>query len=249
MAEQGEWSGPPLNARRGGFRRAATVTLRKEQMKTAAAAPRLHERHRAPSRRRASGRGVGRTTAVPMRVGLLGVDLRLRVHRPEGAETSLRNVLLGATGIRLVGTRRGAEDRTQTWRTFLTNHVRDHDLVLRERHLRRIHLARKTARRRLPELGDGRMMISLNWWLDETVAKAIYAHSASEALDRGYPPPVVDAGVLAQLFSTLLVEHGLDFYTNKFSFGNFHEEVACFLSETWDNLWSEVREELDELRF
>jgi len=118
-----------------------------------------------------------------------------------------------------------------------------------ERHLRRIHLARKTARRRLPELGDGRMMISLNWWLDETVAKAIYAHSASEALDRGYPPPVVDAGVLAQLFSTLLVEHGLDFYTNKFSFGNFHEEVACFLSETWDNLWSEVREELDELRF
>src|SRR5436190_16086790 len=112
-----------------------------------------------------------------------------------------------------------------------------------------VHLARKTARRRLPELGDGRMMISLSWWLDETVAKAIYAHSASEALDRGYPPPVVDAGVLAQLFSTLLVEHGLDFYTNKFSFGNLHEEVACFLSETWDNLWSEVREELDELRF
>src|SRR5438309_1725026 len=34
MAEQGEWSGPPLNARRGGLRRAATVTLRKEQMKT-----------------------------------------------------------------------------------------------------------------------------------------------------------------------------------------------------------------------
>jgi len=73
-----------------------------------------------------------------MRVGLLGVDLRLRVHRPEGAETSLRNVLLGATGLRLVGTRRGAEDRTQTWRTFLTNHVRDHVLVLGERHLRRI---------------------------------------------------------------------------------------------------------------
>src|SRR5205823_13917638 len=58
MAEQGEWSGPPLNARRGGFRRAATVTLRKEQTKTAAAAPRLHESHRARSRRRASGRGV-----------------------------------------------------------------------------------------------------------------------------------------------------------------------------------------------
>jgi len=94
-----------------------------------------------------------------------------------------------------------------------------------------------------------RHLLSLNWWLDETVAKAIYAHSASEALDRGYPPPVVDAGVLAQLFSTLLVEHGLDFYTNKFSFGNLHEEVACFLSETWDNLWSEVREELDEHRF
>src|SRR5437762_11962729 len=42
-----------------------------------------------------------------------------------------------------------------------------------------------------------RHLLSLNWWLDETVAKAIYAHSASEALDRGYPPPVVDAGVLA----------------------------------------------------
>src|SRR5437870_6648388 len=81
MAEQGEWSGPPLNARRGGFRRAATVTLRKEQMKTAAAAPRLHERHQARSRRRASGRGVGRTTAVPMRVRLPGVDLRLGASR------------------------------------------------------------------------------------------------------------------------------------------------------------------------
>ena len=53
-------------------------------MKTAAAAPRLHERHRARSRRRASGRGVGRTTAVPMRDGLPGVDLRLRDHRPQG---------------------------------------------------------------------------------------------------------------------------------------------------------------------
>ena len=83
MAEQGEWSGPPLNARRGGLRRAATVTLRKEQMKTAAKAPRLHERHRARSRRRASGRGVGRTTAAPMRDGLPGVDLRLRDRRPE----------------------------------------------------------------------------------------------------------------------------------------------------------------------
>src|SRR5207249_5243456 len=34
LAEQGEWSGPASNARRGAVRRAATVTQRKEQMRT-----------------------------------------------------------------------------------------------------------------------------------------------------------------------------------------------------------------------
>jgi len=58
----------PLNAPRDGFRWAATVTLRKEQMKTGtreAAAPRLNARHRARGRRRRSASSSRRSRISP----------------------------------------------------------------------------------------------------------------------------------------------------------------------------------------
>ncbi len=109
---------------------------------------------------------------------------------------------------------------------------------------RQVILALRTAHLRLPELGDGRMVVSLNWWLDEAIAKAIYAHSASEVLLDG-DCPVLDPSEVAQLFSSLLVERGLHFYTGEFSLDSIREEIACFLTERWDILWLEVCKHLD----
>src|SRR5712691_1070554 len=58
MAEQGEWSGPSLNARRGGFRRAATVTLLVDRQTPGAVGERV-------GTARAGGEGAGARTPLP----------------------------------------------------------------------------------------------------------------------------------------------------------------------------------------
>src|SRR3989442_13821999 len=65
MAEQGEWSGPPLNARRGGFWGGAAVTPPKGEMKNAPAAPRLPQGHPRARPGRGSRPGLGPGTAGP----------------------------------------------------------------------------------------------------------------------------------------------------------------------------------------
>ncbi len=115
-----------------------------------------------------------------------------------------------------------------------------------EERKRQVNESLEKAHQLLPEVSGGQMAISLNWRLDEAVAKLIYAHLVSEAFLSGDGPPL-DVSEVARLLPQQLVEHGLDFYTEGLYYGEpfrleaLSEDASSWLGSEWDALWTALQ--------
>ena len=114
-----------------------------------------------------------------------------------------------------------------------------------EERKRQVSESLEKARQLLPEVSGGKIAISLNWRLDEAVAKLIYAHLVSEAFFSGDCPPL-EVSEVARLLPQQLLEHGLDFYTEgcycqRFRLDELSVDTSSWLVSEWDALWTALQ--------
>jgi hypothetical protein len=109
-----------------------------------------------------------------------------------------------------------------------------------EKRRRQFTLALRTARSRLPELKHGPIAVSLNWWIDEDVAKRIYAHAVAEHIDSSAGPPFGIVEV-ARSIGEALLQHGQGhFDAEEFDLANLGEDVSSWLTSVWQDYWKDL---------
>jgi hypothetical protein len=115
-----------------------------------------------------------------------------------------------------------------------------HPSLETEKRRRQFTLAVRTACSRLPELERGPIAISLNWWIEEDLAKRIYADAVASDIDITAGPPfgVVE---VARSIAEALLQHGeAHFDAQEFDLENLGEDVSSWLNAHWEGCWKDL---------